>query len=233
MSFQSLVRATLTSGVVGELAFEGPLRAKSAILRSADPLYNVIGRAFTLVSQGVAKAGGTGVFQGLLANPKTYASNGSNAGTLAPTLTLPNEQQGELVDMGIMFVSLPAAAAIGDLVQYDNTTGALSSVPSFVSGAGSITTTVFTVTAMDAGSGKYAVGQVLSGANVQPGTTIISLGTGTGGIGTYNVSVSQTSASATVTAAPKADAGSTFVPNCKVSHYAVTAAGLAVVTLTN
>lgn len=60
----------------------------------------------------------------------------------------------------------------------------------------SIAGTVMTVTAVAAG--KLEVGQVLSGANVTAGTTIISLGSGTGGAGTYNVSASQTAASDTV-----------------------------------
>lgn len=63
----------------------------------------------------------------------------------------------------------------------------------------SITTTVMTVTAVT--SGVLRVGQVLSGTGVTGGTTISSLGTGTGGTGTYNVSVSQTVASTTITGA--------------------------------
>jgi hypothetical protein len=234
MTFQSTVRATLTSGVVGGLAYEGPLRAQSAILRSVDAAYNVVGRYFTVVSEGVFKAGGTGAKGGILANPKTYSSNGTTGGgPLAPTLTLPNEQQGEFVDMGILFVNLPAAAAIGDLVQYDTTTGALSTVPQFVSGTGAIATTTLTISAVDAGSGLFAVGQIVSGANIVPGTRITALGTGTGGTGTYTVNVSQTAASAAVTSTPVATTGNALVPNCKVSHRTVAAAGLAIVTLTN
>lgn len=59
-----------------------------------------------------------------------------------------------------------------------------------------IATTVLTVSAVAAG--VIAVGQTISGVGVTPGTTIISLGTGTGGTGTYNLSVSQTVGSATV-----------------------------------
>lgn len=62
---------------------------------------------------------------------------------------------------------------------------------------GSIATTVLTVTAVP--SGTLAVGDVISGAGVTVGTTISSLGTGTGGTGTYNLSASQTVVSETIT----------------------------------
>jgi hypothetical protein len=63
----------------------------------------------------------------------------------------------------------------------------------------SIAGTTMTVTAVI--SGAFAVGQVISGTGVTSGTTITSLGTGTGGVGTYTVSQSQTVASTTITAA--------------------------------
>lgn len=63
---------------------------------------------------------------------------------------------------------------------------------------GSIAGTVMTVTAVS--SGTLAVNQTISGTNVVAGTTIVSLGTGTGGTGTYNVSYTQTVASTTITA---------------------------------
>jgi hypothetical protein len=74
----------------------------------------------------------------------------------------------------------------------------------------SIAGTTMTVTAVI--SGAFAVGQVISGTGVTNGTTITSLGTGTGGIGTYTVSQSQTVASTTITAAtPLAfDSGNAF-----------------------
>ncbi len=64
---------------------------------------------------------------------------------------------------------------------------------------GSIATTVLTVAS--AVTGVFHVGQVLSGTGVAAGTTITSLGTGTGGVGTYNLSNSQTTTSTTITAA--------------------------------
>lgn len=55
-----------------------------------------------------------------------------------------------------------------------------------------VTTGILTVTAV--ASGAIAVGQIISGTNVVPGTVITSLGTGTGGTGTYNTN--QTTAAA-------------------------------------
>jgi len=60
----------------------------------------------------------------------------------------------------------------------------------FVSCTGSISTTTLNVTAV--ASGTLAVGQLVSGTGVTPGTMITALGTGTGGAGTYTVSLSQT-----------------------------------------
>jgi len=63
-------------------------------------------------------------------------------------------------------------------------------------GTGSISGTVLTITAVT--SGVLAVGSTLTGTGVTAGTTISSLGTGTGLTGTYNVSASQTVSSTTI-----------------------------------
>jgi hypothetical protein len=81
---------------------------------------------------------------------------------------------------------------------------AMGSMPGFgfsIGGAvvtGSIAGTVLTVTAVI--SGTLAVGQTISGSGVASGTTIVSLGTGTGGVGTYNISTSQSVSSTTLSA---------------------------------
>lgn len=157
MPFQGTVNTTQGFGVIGEIFTDSPTRAKSYILNSAA---NPIGNAYTISSEGVVVLGGTGVFAGILVDPKTYALKGTTSGTLTPTLTLPQYTQGELLTMGEIIVYLnSASAAIGDGVYYDNTTGAL-----------------------------YA------------GT---------------------------------ASTGQTQVPNCKVSRYTLSAAGLATIELTN
>lgn len=125
MTFQSTVSLQQGFGVVGELMLDGPVRAAPYNLVSADASYNVVGRAFTVTSEGVAAAGGSGVFAGILINPKHYASFGTTSGTLAPTLTLPNNAIGECLIMGEIIVALPGAAAIGDAIKYNTTTGVL------------------------------------------------------------------------------------------------------------
>jgi|SRR5690606_27917801 len=232
--FQQTVRNLLADGIVGESAYDGPRRAAPFILRSEDAANNVIGRAFTVLSEGVARAGGTGVFAGILANPKVYATSGTAAGgALAPTMVLPNEVSAELVTMDILNVALGGPANIGDLVQYDVETGELSTISAGATVTGSIATTTLTVTEVI--SGELAVGMEISGDGVAAGTTITALGTGTGGTGTYTVSESQTVASTTITAVTDGEptAGNRLVPNCKVDRKQVDEAGLAIVTLTN
>lgn len=138
MTFQSTVYDQMAFGVVGELFLEGPLRAQPGILNSSDASRNVIGRAFTVNEGGddalpsvpvSVTAGGTGVFAGILCNPKTYASYGTSVdGPLAPTLTLANDVVAEFLQMGTMIISLPGGANIGDWLIYDNTTGVISAI---------------------------------------------------------------------------------------------------------
>ena len=128
MGFQSNVALQQGFGVPGELFTNSPVRSQSFILDSVSAAYNIVGAtAYTIASQGVVQAGsgGTMGYAGILANPKVYALSGS---ALTPSMVLANETQAELVSMGTMIVTLPAVAAIGDWVVYDNTTGALSTV---------------------------------------------------------------------------------------------------------
>lgn len=129
MAFQSAVQLAQGFGVPGNLYTDGPHRAESYILSSADAAYNIIGAtAFTVSSEGVAAAGGTNPFAGILVNSKVYATSGTTSGALTPTMTLPNNAQAEVLSMGSIVVTLPAAAAIGDLVVYNTTTGVLSTI---------------------------------------------------------------------------------------------------------
>lgn len=133
MSFQSTVFLQQGFGVIGELFNNGPVRCQPFRLVSALATYNVMGRGFsiTAANQGLAEAGntsGTLVFAGILANPKTSPLQGTLTGTLTPTLQLPNQAQAELLRMGSMIVTLPAACNIGDLVVMDNITGILTTI---------------------------------------------------------------------------------------------------------
>lgn len=139
MPFQQALASNQGFGVVGELSHEGPLRAQPGVISSADATQNIVGRAFTLTpGTGKFAAGGTGVFMGILCNPKAYVLFGTAAGgTLAPTLTLPNECVAEFMEMGHVVILVPAACAIGDEVCFVQATGALLTVaPGAAAGAG-------------------------------------------------------------------------------------------------
>lgn len=140
MAFQSTVSNMLGFGVVGETYLDGPLRAQPGRLDSTSAANNVIGRAFTVKDDATAsfdtsadpqpldvQAGGAGIFAGILANPKVYALQGTTAGgTLAASLTLPNNTMVELVqECAGIIIAVPATCAIGDWVWYSTTTGEL------------------------------------------------------------------------------------------------------------
>lgn len=101
-------------------------------------------------------------------------------------------------------------------------------------GANAVTQEVGTMTVSAVASGVIQVGAELRGANILPGVVIQALGTGTGGTGTYIVAGTISDlASQTIFSSGVAPAGTMFVPNCVVSRYNVTPAGLAVIKLTN
>jgi hypothetical protein len=208
--FQSAVNIYNPAGYPGELAFTGPLRAAPYNLVST-PNPNRVGRAFTITSAanpdpvygvpggstlgapiaGTARAGGTGVFAGILVNPKEYALYGASLAPLAASLDLPEQTIGSLLSMGYIWADLPGPANIGDLVTYDTTTGELNSIAPTASFTAAIAPdntdpSVMTVSAIT--SGQITVGQLLSGTGVPPGTYVTALGTGLGGTGTYLVS---------------------------------------------
>lgn len=239
MPFQSTVYNQMGMGVVGEVAYEGPSRAQPYTLVSDDAAYNVFGRLFTVVSAGVAKAGGTGPLAGILINPKESASRGTSAGgSLAPTLTLANYEIGSLTRMNEVFVAVPAAASIGDQVTYDTTNGVIATRTPTITFTGEIAVTTGVLTATAIGADEYlAPGTVLTGTGIPAGTIVTAQLTGTAGKnGTYQTNIVTAVASTTMTApnSPLVN-GSTYadVPNCTVSHYAPSGAGLAVVTITN
>lgn len=131
MPFQSTVRFDQGFGVVGEFAYDGPRKVRPGLIVSASAVNNVIGRAFTQPNTGgTFAAGGTDVFAGILVGTKGYVSQGTAAaGTLAPTLTLPNSTEGEFAIQGFPIVTMSNANVhIGDDVHFVQATGALLSV---------------------------------------------------------------------------------------------------------
>jgi len=131
MAFQSTVSIQQGFGVPGELFSDSPYQAQTYTIVSALASYNIIGKTCcTITSEGLCQAGsaGAGGFAGFLVNPKVVALYGTAGEPLAATLTVPNQTIVELLTMGVIVVTLPAAAALGDLVVYDNTTGAIQTI---------------------------------------------------------------------------------------------------------
>ena len=133
MTFQDAVRLLMTTGIIGEIIYEGPCRAKPLNLVSGGTIPNTIGHAFTYDSSVEDEAGagalGGGAFAGILAFPKEYALQGTSAGTLQPTLNLPENSIGNLLTMGTMIVNLTVVGTgkIGEPIFYVDATGALGS----------------------------------------------------------------------------------------------------------
>lgn len=152
--FQTSVSNNIGFGVVGELFLDGPLRAQPVKLNTTDPTMNVFGRAFTVAVDASASfettadpkplevtAGGTGVFAGILFNPKEYALFGTLAGgSLGASLVLPNNTIASLVqETAGVIITLPAAFAIGDWLWFATATGTIqSTAPNASAPAGTV-----------------------------------------------------------------------------------------------
>ncbi len=206
-TFQSVVSINNAAGVVGELAYSGPVRAAPYNLYSSGTP-NLVGNAFTVANganpdpvtgaslAGTAQVGGTGLFAGILVDPKIYASYGISLSPLSPTLILPDYTIGSLAIMGEFWANVANQPNIGNLVTFDPATGNLSSIAPIVqftasiAAGGSSTADVMTVTAV--AQGQLQIGQIITGAGIPTGTYIASLGSGKGYTGTYNLSTINT-----------------------------------------
>lgn len=119
--FQTTVRRNQTTGLVGEFSRQGPTRALPFRLASGDASANIFGRVFTHVTNQdeEVQAGGTGAFAGFLVSPKEHALRGTvSGGTLAASLTLPNNEIVQISDMGYIYVEIQNAANQGDQLEY-------------------------------------------------------------------------------------------------------------------
>lgn len=108
----------MISGVPGEVAFDGPTRATTAIVDSGAVPF-VIGYATTYKDKAVesVQAGGAGAFSGIAIHPKAYAIEDNVMG---------NGEQCELLTMGEVYVRLSTiGGTIGDPIYFVNATGAL------------------------------------------------------------------------------------------------------------
>lgn len=128
-TFQQSVALLQGFSIPGEIFQDVPWIVQSYTLVSTPQLNTVGSTAYTVTSQGIAQAGSGGsVFAGILCAPKSYSLFGTSGAPLDPTLVLPDQTQAELLTQGMMVVTLPGAANIGDYVLYDNTTGILETV---------------------------------------------------------------------------------------------------------
>ena len=166
MGFQSAPLAFFQGfGIAGELFLAGPTNAQPGILDTTDPDDNVIGRAFTIkdgAAQGsavIVEAGGTGVFAGILFNPKSYTSRGTTAGgTLAPTMTLPNDTVAEFCTMCAGLIVDCGAANVGDMIEFSQADGTLNAIaPSAVPTSGSTLINGASVVRYDVASGLSVI----------------------------------------------------------------------------
>jgi len=136
-TFQSTVYLYSGAGIPGEQYDDSPWRALPYTINSTSAAYNIIGSTFCTITAGasvrnagICQAGSAGTFgvAGLLVAPKDYALFGSGGQPLNPTLTVPNQTLIQCATMGRFYVYLPATAAIGDWVIFDNTTGAIETI---------------------------------------------------------------------------------------------------------
>jgi hypothetical protein len=123
-SFQSTVRQFQTDGLPGEVAREGPVRAQPWNLDSSGTA-QTFGNIFTQSADGIAEVGGTGPFIGLLVRPKEHALLGDGSNALAAVNALPDNANGQLADMGIFFVNVTGTGSVGEVLNFNDTTGLL------------------------------------------------------------------------------------------------------------
>jgi len=136
MGIQTSVSITQGFGVIGELYDNSPVRGESFLLNSADPANNVFGRAFSIVSEGVAAAGNTTgilIYAGIMVNPKGSKLTGIVGNPLAPSITLANNTIAEIVNFGELIVlvrlNVSPVVAPGQVVIFENATGILALNP--------------------------------------------------------------------------------------------------------
>lgn len=138
MKFQQTVRFDFGFGVPGEVSFDGPLRAKPAVLKTAEPKNNVFGRVFTLSADGTVTAGGEGEFWGVLGNPKEHTFTG-RVGDDGSNAFVPNGVHAAFYDMAIMTMLTSEPAKVGFNLWYDTATGkTIAQAPSVKTLAGHV-----------------------------------------------------------------------------------------------
>lgn len=135
-TFQRSVRRQLAAGVVGEIAFDGPLRLQNGLPESGQSIE--IGKFYTKNPTsgryelgGTIDAAGAAIFGGIASIPKEFASYGNlTDGPLGPTLTLPEGAPGSFLEMGMIWLYAPTETPVkeGMKLVYNTTSGAIKPV---------------------------------------------------------------------------------------------------------
>jgi hypothetical protein len=140
--FQQTVNRNYTSGFAGEVAHDGPLRAKPGRIASDGP--NTISRAFgfsddqpatgtTLAAFAPEVIVGGKNFYGVLVHPKHYALFGTaQGGPLAASYDLPKGTNAEFADMAILHAELFNAGTATSAITFG---WSVAYVPSDISAA--------------------------------------------------------------------------------------------------
>jgi len=129
MPFQSTVNVLMNLGVPGDVLLDEPSRVQPYTLATA----GAIGQFFTLANgTGLASLGGTPtagsvVIAGIAVNPKIEPLFGSSAANpLTPNLNLAANSQAAFLTFGSVCLYIPNSWNIGDYLQFNTTTGVIS-----------------------------------------------------------------------------------------------------------
>lgn len=141
-SGESVVLTAKTAGSAGNsiaLSASGANISVTAMTGGTDATGAVpatVGRVFTIVDAAsipsnppvtlTVQQGGTGVFAGILVNPKVYA----NSRNLNPSYELEDGTIAEFATMGHIIVEVETAVTIGQVAIYNNATGKVASMNS-------------------------------------------------------------------------------------------------------
>ena len=125
MAFPSSVISDLVSGIPGEIAFDTPYIGATALINTTTEANNVFGRALTYRDESVEsfQVGGTGLFAGLLVNPKESAVNaiGVTGDVVSNGRTVEACVKGEIY----VLLSAGTSVTIGDGIYFVNADGTL------------------------------------------------------------------------------------------------------------
>lgn len=155
---QTSVNKYQVIGVPGEFADDSPSRVTPFACLANSTAQPTVGYVFTQgTADNEAKVGGSGVYLGVLVEPKQYA----NYNNLNASLEVKPGTNGEICSMGHIFVKSATAFKPGYLAEYEPATGAISAIED----------TLSTATAVQIPAARFI--KVSGGAN---GVGILELG---------------------------------------------------------